>query len=60
MTKHHKIDLGFFLLTSGISGVSNQSEKMVSSLMPWLKEKSDTFSNCWRRSSTSAFLFHVL
>lgn len=56
ITKHLKIDLGFFLLTSGISGVSNQSEKMVSSVMPRLKEKSDTFSNCWRRSRTLALL----
>lgn len=56
ISKHLKIGIGFLLLTSGTSGVSNQSEKMVSSVMPRLKEKSDTFSNYWNRSRNLAFL----
>lgn len=57
ISKHLKIDLGFLLiLTSGISGVSNQSEKMVLRAMPRLKKKSDTFSNYWKRSRILAFL----
>ncbi len=56
ISKHLKIDLGFLLVTSGLAGVSNQSEKMVSSVIPWLKEKSDTFSYYWKRSKTSTFL----